>query len=163
MATDIVLKHTIDSDTSADSTLKAGCKVTFIGNSAKVRGASIYSFDNSHVIFRGNSSIMFMNNEGGGVICLHRNSHITFKENSSTVFSNNKVELFTLMIIALYHLKETLLHYLHIMMPIVMAELYTLITIIYCPLKIMLSQCLVITMLIWVELYILIIHTYPLK
>jgi len=49
-------KGTIYSEASSNVIFKATCQVTFSSNSAKHSGAAIYSFDNSHVAFAGNSN-----------------------------------------------------------------------------------------------------------
>ena len=72
--------------------------MTFNSNLVTQYGAAIYSFDNSHIRFKGNSKITFSNNivssndidlQHGGIIYSESNGYISFKGNSFTVFTNN--------------------------------------------------------------------------
>ena len=92
---------TIYSKASSNVTFKATCNVTFIANIATQCGAAIYSFDISHVIFTGNSTVTFSNNvvsstntklKLGGTIFSKNHGSIYFKENSVTMFNNNTAD-----------------------------------------------------------------------
>ena len=86
---------------SMDSSIvkfKATSKVTFNKNSATQYGSAIYSSDNSHMTFIGNSSVNFTNNvifsnamdlPVGGTVFSENNGNISFEENSSITFLNN--------------------------------------------------------------------------
>ena len=83
---------------------KETCKVTFNRNSATHYGAAIYSFDNSQVVFTGNSTVTFKNNivsfhdahlQQGGIILSDNNGSLAFEENSVIVFSNNTADIGT--------------------------------------------------------------------
>ena len=107
---------TIYSKASSKVTFKATCLVKFDGNSAIQHGSAIHSIDNSHVIFKGKSSVTFSNNVVssndildpwlGGTVFSEKNSYVSFKENSFTVFSNNSAD-FGAAIFSLYNSSVT--------------------------------------------------------
>ena len=79
---------------------KETCEVTFNNNSATQCGAAIYSSDNSHVTFMGNSNVKFTSNFVfnnprrinllyGGIIYSMQYGTILFDDNSTVVFSDN--------------------------------------------------------------------------
>ena len=81
---------------------KATCEVTFINNLATQYGATIYSYDNSHLIVTGlgNAKTNFINNiitsnntsihlQLGGTISSENSGYISFEENSIAVFNKN--------------------------------------------------------------------------
>ena len=89
---------TIYSRASSRVTFMATCEVTFNGNSATQYGAAIYSVENSHVVFTGNSSVLFASNvipfndthqQLGGTIFSETYGSISFEGNSTTVFNSN--------------------------------------------------------------------------
>ena len=107
---------TIYSKASSKVTFKATCLVKFDGNSAIQHGSAIHSFDNSHVIFKGKSSVTLSNNVIssndildpwlGGTVFSENNGYVSFEENSFTVFSNNSAN-FGSAILSLYNSNVT--------------------------------------------------------
>ena len=70
--------------------------ISFEGNTTfknnKATNGTIFSQDNSNVIFRGNCKAFFIGNSAvqyGGAVCSSDNSHITFTEHSNVTFTNN--------------------------------------------------------------------------
>ena len=89
---------TIFSKASSRVTFMATCEVTFKGNSATQYGAAIYSVENSHIVFTGNSNVSFTNNvipfsdtqkQLGGTIFSESYGSVSFEGNSITTFSSN--------------------------------------------------------------------------
>ena len=103
---------TIYSGANSNVIFKDACEVTFIDNLARRCGSAICSFDNSSVVFTGNSKVNFSNNvlryyydyyyyyyyyycncytrsRLGGTILSDNNGYIAFEENSFAVFKNN--------------------------------------------------------------------------
>ena len=89
---------TVYCEASSNVIFQKNCNVIFSSNSATQHGAAIYSFDNSHITFTGNSKITFSNNfvssndidlQHSGTIYSENNGYISFEDNSVTVFSNN--------------------------------------------------------------------------
>ena len=89
---------TIYSKSSSNVVFKATSKVLFSSNSATQYGAAISSFDDSQVMFSGNSTAMFNDNivhlsdenkRFGAIVFCENNSHVLFEENSTTIFSAN--------------------------------------------------------------------------
>ena len=89
---------TIYSKASSNVTFMATCEVTFNGNSATQYGAAIYSVENSHLVFTGNSNVSFTNNvipfsdtqkQFGGIIFSETYGSVSFEGNSTTTFSSN--------------------------------------------------------------------------
>ena len=80
----------------------------FSSNSATNYGAAIYSFDNSHIIFKGNSNVTFNSNSPGfitsyhdryyyyahllGIIYIAKHAYIIFEGYATTVFSDNTAD-----------------------------------------------------------------------
>ena len=89
---------TIYSEISSSVIFRAACEVTFRNNLAAQYGSAIYSYDNSQVIFKGNSRVSFNANaissdnvhlQNGGALLSENNGNIVFKQKSITIFSNN--------------------------------------------------------------------------
>ena len=92
------INGTIYSKGSSNVTFMAACEVIFNGNSATQYGAAIYSVENSHIVFTGNSNVSFINNvipfsdtqqQLGGTIFSETYGYISFEGNSTTMFSSN--------------------------------------------------------------------------
>ena len=83
-------------------TFKGTCRVTFSGNLATQYGSAIHSIDNSHLIFTGNATVQFSNNNvmpsnglhirQGGTIFSKYSSYISFEGNSNTMFNDNQAD-----------------------------------------------------------------------
>ena len=87
------------SEVSSNVTFKG--TVTFSSNSATQYGAAMYSSDNSHVTFTGNSKVTFNSNvvssndihlQHSGTIYSENNGFVSFEDNSFTVFTNNTAD-----------------------------------------------------------------------
>jgi len=87
---------------SSDVIFTTTCQVTFSSNSVTQSGAAIYSLDNSHVNFAGNSKVKFINNAVhtndqyllfGGIAYSENYSCISFEGNSTTMFNNNTADV----------------------------------------------------------------------
>ena len=66
--------------------------MSFISNKA-VYGGAFYIVDNSNIIFKANSIVIFNSNQAtreGGALCIENNSRVTFKGNSTVTISNNQ-------------------------------------------------------------------------
>ena len=90
---------TIYSEISSNVIFKATCQVTFSANSASQYGAAVYSFNNSHIVFKEKALVNIVNNrvssdcQHGGTIFSENNGHVVFKENSLVLFNNNTAGL----------------------------------------------------------------------
>ena len=90
---------TIYSKDNSNVIFDATCEVTFSSNSVALYGAAIHSLLSSYVTFKGNSSVIFNNNnissannidlQNGGIIFSQTHSQVSFEGNSTAVFSNN--------------------------------------------------------------------------
>ena len=90
---------TIYSKNNSNVIFDATCEVTFSSNSVALYGAAIHSLLSSYVTFKGNSSVIFSNNnissanntdlQNGGIIFSQMHSQVSFEGNSTAVFSNN--------------------------------------------------------------------------
>ena len=90
---------TICSKISSKVIFRGACEVTFRNNLAAQHGSAIYSYDNSQVIFKGNSRVTINKNaisfsddahlQHSGAMLSENNGNIVFEENSITGFSNN--------------------------------------------------------------------------
>ena len=89
---------------SSSVRFKATSYVMFSRNLASQYGAAIYCFNNSQVVFTGNSTVTFKNNiisfhnthlYHGGTILSQNNGSIIFEENSITVFTKNSADFGT--------------------------------------------------------------------
>ena len=90
---------TIYSKDNSNVIFDATCEVTFSSNSVALYGAAIHSLLSSYVTFKGNSSVIFSNNnislannrglQNGGIISSQTHSQVSFEGNSTAVFSNN--------------------------------------------------------------------------
>ena len=86
----------------ADSRVKfkEACQITFRDNSATQYGSAIYSIDNSHLIFTGNATVKFSNNNviistykrNGGTVFSTYSGYISFEENSNIMFNDNQAD-----------------------------------------------------------------------
>ena len=74
----------------------ANSLVIFNSNTAnQYYGGSIYSYNNSNIVFKGNCSVQFNKNRGkfGGALHIGMNSTFTIEVNSSVIFNSNVADL----------------------------------------------------------------------
>ena len=71
------------------------CTITFNSNKATQNSGAIYLQKHSDVIFQGNLTVKFHNNEAtlGGAMNCNSHSDITYKENVNVTFSHNSAKL----------------------------------------------------------------------
>ena len=80
----------------SSATFEANCVVMFNNNTAgQSCGGSIYSYNNSNIILKGNTSIHFNKNVAkfGGALCLEANSTFTVENDASVTFNSNEADL----------------------------------------------------------------------
>ena len=74
---------------------EANCVVIFSSNMAnQSHGGCIYSYKNSNIVLRGNSSVKFRKNvtRFGGALYIEASTTLTVEENSSVIFNCNKAD-----------------------------------------------------------------------